>query len=464
MSKREERLRDLIAAAMRDDPARFATLSAMRRWLDWSGRDLDLARPPSRQDARAFLLALRGTEPRTSADAMFGYFQLGAARIWGAEQTAHLAAALRDVRVAPKAAVRSHRDKAARAVSRLPDPGWRAAFDALLAQHGAPGRRGRSAPDWSLSHIESVAAALGRWHRHATASGIDLRPACVALDAYGERLAADGCSATTAATYMERVLSGWMTVIAPGDDLSHVRIVVDRWRDRAAHEPKRRGKASRIVPASRIQSLGYALIDKARAAPMHGLHAARTYRNGLMLVVATCLPERARALRALTFDETLTLAAPDEVRIALPGHALKLREKKKSRGGYETVIGNRGLHDALAEYRRTFRPVFDDGAWLFPSTLDRAAPLSENRIGAVCGDVTERALGVRVNVHLLRDCVVTEAIDAMENGGVLASPLLRHRDPRTTRRHYDHAASLEAARDLARALDRRRSSRPELAL
>jgi integrase len=69
---------------------------------------------------------------------------------------------------------------------------------------------------------------------------------------------------------------------------------------------------------------------------------------------------------------------------------------------------------------------------------------------------TKRAFGQPINPHLFRDCAVsTVATDDPEHIGI-AAPLLGHRDPRTTEKHYVQANALAAGRRLRRSIDRLR--------
>lgn len=465
--EKKEKMLDLLqgraANAKSMGGSSLPTLRAVfERWLAFAGETADPMTPPSRRQAAAFLHHLRDALPTRTADARYADFQRAAALVWGAAETAHLAAALRDVRCTMKAPRRTPLEAAAQLVAILPEPAWRAAFGAVLARHDPDAPRRPGVPHWSPSHIANVARALGAWGGHCRERGLDPRPSGVAMQAYADALEGDGVAAISIAAYLDRVRLGWRGLIEPGAELPGAELVIARWRDRAAEEEGRKGKAARIVPASRVHELGYALMTEARDAPVRGLEAARTYRNGLLLALATALPQRARALSTLALDQTITLVAPDEIHIDLPGETLKMREPKKKRTRFQEAIVSARLHAALAEYRRDFRPIFDAGDWLWPSTLDQSGPISESRIGVICGDITERRLGVRVNVHLLRDCVVTEAIERMPDGGVLAAPLLGHRDPRTTAQHYDHAEDVEAVRRLSTTVARHRSrARPD---
>lgn len=223
--------------------------------------------------------------------------------------------------------------------------------------------------------------------------------------------------------------------------------------------------AAGIVPASTIYDLGFEIMASARAAPFYGTRAAQTYRDGLLLAVASAVPERARALSALDFASTFRLGPAPEICVALPGHVLKRPERLKPSASVSLSLHNAALWDALEEYRTVFRPIFDDGTALFPSQVSPGAALSEQRLSTVIRNETQRHLGVAVSIHRVRDCVGTEATETFLDHAMMGTLLLGHsRDAKTFEHHYNHAEGLRAAHALAEALARRQSRRPDLEL
>ena len=387
-----------------------------------------------------------------------------AAERWGAEPTAHFGRVLRRARARAKPPPKTKRAEAVEAIGRLPAD-WQPALRARLD----PG-----ADVWSADHALSIARALHRWSGYADAQGLPLVPTGAALDAYGQWLLGGGTksagprrkppSLRSVADYLARIETGLAT-IHPGADSPARAFVVRDWRERADRHGPTTKTGAQLVGAWAIYGLGFDLIAAARRASPRGVDAARLYRNGLILAVGAALPERARALAALAFGTTLRLLGEDRIHIHLPPSALKMPERLKADAPpYDAMFVNPGLAEALETYRRGFRPIFDDGTCLFPSIMAPGQAIGERRIGNLAAQETKKAFGVRIPIHRLRDNVATEAAETLEGGGLAATALLRHRDPATTARHYDHADGLKAARAFAAEIDRRRSRPTDLDL
>ena len=382
-------------------------------------------------------------DPRTTggAYARFAAFQIAAGHGWGPEATAHLARTLRASRVTKKTAPGDRWTRAAGGVAQLP-PAWRPRFEALLqVSREAPQSRGTLI--WSAARIEAVAAALRRFHAFAATAGAAPTPMARLLQAWAESVVAGGAAAITAATYLSRVVDGFERVLTPGLVYDAAAAVADRWAARADEEPGRKKKAARIVPASELDALGFDLMAEADAAPLRRISEATLYRDGLMLAVAATLPERASALAALEFEATLFLEPGGVIRLAIPGEFLKVRERLKARRGFHARIHRPSLHRALSRWRAVYRPMFDGGAWLWPSRLNQEHGLTPSAISTVIGAVTKARLGRAVSLHLVRDCVATEIIETDPvNGAVRAKGVLRHRDMAVTSDFYVHAEGL----------------------
>ena len=390
----------------------------------------------------SYLDALRA-DPRMAggAYARFGTFQIAAGHGWGPETSAHLARTLRASRVTKKAPPADRWTRAAAAVAQLP-PAWRPRFEAVLqVSRDAPQSRGTLI--WSADRITAVAAAL-RWFQAfaATAAAVPT-PTARLLQAWAESVVAGGAAAITAATYLSRVVDGFERVLTPGLVYDAAAAVADRWAARADDEPGRKQKTARIVPASELDALGFDLMAEADAAPLRRISEATLYRNGLMLTVTATLPERARAIAALEFDATLFIEPGGVIRFAIPGESLKIHERLKARRGFHARIHRPSLHRALSRWRAVYRPMFDGGAWLWPSRLDQEHGLTPKAISTVIGAVTKERLGRQVSLHLVRDCVATEIIETDPvNGAVRAKGVLRHKDGAVTDDFYVHAEGL----------------------
>lgn len=411
-------------------------------------------------------LRLRQAEVGGVAWAEFAYLQKIAAEVWGPEKTAQFARILRDARVKEKAKDGCRWERAVTMLSRLPEE-----WQAPLREHISISKKGRAVLGrtiWSVSHTQSVISALSRWHVYCTETGTPLMPTGGSLHRYATDLTSRNTNRSpvcdrTAADYLQRIMSGLGIVTKRRFVSSACDYVVTDWSERAKSQGSHTKSGAQLVGASRIYTFGFELMQKARSRKMRGLHAAKDFRNGLLLAVAVALPERARALSILEFDTNLWLIGKKSVRIVLPGSALKLPEAQKHMTSVTFILENPSLAAALIEYRTTYRPLFDDGNCLFPSVHGKTGPVTERHLGRLAGDLLEAEFVTRVSLHRIRDNVATEASEVLHDGGRSATVLLRHRDRAVTKRHYDHSEGILAAVQFGRSIDARRTKQPDLA-
>lgn len=398
--------------------------------------------------------------------AEFAYLQKVAAGIWGPEKTAHFARVLRDARVTDKVKDSCRWERAVTMVSRLPEE-----WQAPLREHISVSKRGRAALGrtiWSVSYAQSVLSALSRWNVYCTETGTPLMPTGGSLHRYATDLTSRiayraPVSDRTAADYLQRIMSGLGIVAQRRFVSSACDYVVTDWSERAKSQGSHTKSGAQLIGASRIYTFGFELMQKARSRNIRGIHAAKDFRNGLLLALAVALPERARALSILEFDTNLWLVGKESIRIVLPGSALKLPEAQKHMTSVTFILENPSLAAALIEYRTTYRPLFDDGNCLFPSVHGKIGPVTERHLGRLAGDLLEAEFRPRVSLHRIRDNVATEASEVLHDGGRSATVLLRHRDPAITQRHYDHSEGILAAVQFGRSIDARRTKQPYLA-
>ena len=398
-------------------------------------------------------LRARIAEVGSPALAEFAYVQQRAAELWGAGPTAHFGRVLRKARTSTKAATPSKFDKARAAVERLP-VAWQGAFHDKIALSETGKARAGEEP-WSADYLLAVIRALVAWVGFCEARALPLRPTGVQLERYARACAErrdDPVSVRTASDYLLRIHAGY-ALIEPGYPSGGCEHVMRDWCERASlcGTPTKTG--AQLVTARAIYDLGFSRIAAARARPMRGLHAARDFRNGLLLAVGSALPERARALSWLAFDRSLFLLDDGHIHIRLPASGLKMLQRlKPSSDGRDTLFQNARLHAALGEYRALYRPLFDEGACLFPSMKAPGMSISEAQIGRLVGNMTLAAFGTRVPVHRIRDNVATDAAEHLEGGILAASSLLGHRNIETTRT-YDHSQGTRAAQAFGEYLE-----------
>lgn len=434
-------------------------LSAFWQWRGDTRMDL-----PSADEMDSFLQAQLAQRPVGSAHSLFAYLQIGAARIWGGEETRHFSSVLRRERVSSKPPRMNEWERARGEIVKLPDD-WQEPMLAQLerSERGTLVRRDTT-PLWSASYCGAVARALAGWHRFCTARGLDRQPSAVSMESYAQHLV-EGPQRTqkkTAHDYLARVYAAFRTVLDPGFSSSACEFVLHDWEARSHDEAMRTKSAKQLVTATAIRDLGWDLIEKGRGRQLQGMHAARDVRNGILLITAVALPQRARALSALEFDKTLILGEDGQISISIPGKFIKQREARKARSPYKVAFVNYELHAALDDYRKTYLPMFGHSRSLAPSMLSQTQGIGEKQIGRLVGDLTFRAFGVRISVHRIRDNVATEIAENLSNGGLLAGAVLGHRSGQTTARHYDHSTGVAAVRDFAEVIDGRRSRPIEL--
>ncbi|WP_306752390.1 hypothetical protein [Paracoccus actinidiae] len=400
-------------------------------------------------------LEIRLSEVGPKALTEFAHVQREAARKWGAAPTAHFGQVLRAHRVTQKPRRKSNWEKAACALRMLPEA-WQPPFDEIIraSQRGIQMRRQRI---WSAAFTSSVLGALRLWADFNSRSNCPSIPTGEGFSRFAEEKinGVNGCaSASSVADYLDRILIGY-SILAPDAIPTGAMFVAQVWRHRGKQEGSPSKTGAQLVGASEIYQLGFALIDEARRMIVRGPDAARQFRNGLLLALGIALPQRARALSCLSFGTTLKVAEGELIRIEIPASMLKRLEARKAGEPYSQALINEPLQTALLDYMREFRPIFDEGPALFPSMLARGAAISEAHIGRLTGDMTQRAFGVRVTVHRLRDNVATEASEYLSSP-LAASALLGHRSSQTTARHYDHYDGVSAARAFAEHTSRLR--------
>ena len=192
-----DRFEDRVAAVSahlaetRPELNRWAVADGLRAFLD---PEADPSRPPTPAELRERLAAAIEARGRDAAFRDFGFFQIGAAHLWGAAETAHFARVLREARVVEKPERQTEWERAEGAVRRLP-PEWREPMTAHLARSQEEGgsRRGRR-DVWSASRLKAVADALARWRTWCDAAGAGHLPTGVSLDAYARHLVLRGVS------------------------------------------------------------------------------------------------------------------------------------------------------------------------------------------------------------------------------------------------------------------------------
>ncbi len=381
---------------------------------------------PGRDDLTAHIDA-RVSPVGDKAFEEFAHLQRVAACVWGAGRTSHFAIVLRNARVAPKRVKNDRWQKPQLAIKRLPME-WRMAMqqqaDMSKSRSSIPGLK-----IWGPDYTLAVSLALGRWAEYARVNGLALVPTGATLERYANWLIdpsnADGrVSQRATSDYISRINAG-LRIVEPSSASNARAFVVRYWRERAksAGTPTKTGK--QLVGAVTIYDHGFDLIAAARARPVRGVRAATVFRNGLILVIGVSLPQRARALSALAFGSTLRILGDGAVHVRIPAEMLKVPEDCKDGDPFDVVWHNARLAAVLEEFRRDFRPLFDNGSCLFPNVHAPGQSISEKQIGVLAGDMTKSAFGVRIPIHRFRDNVATESSEHLTGGRLATAVLLR---------------------------------------
>lgn len=437
---------------------RAASAAALRSFLSSRAQAMGL---PAPDEVSAYLAQLLRRLPKRSAYAEFSHLQIAAAFLWGTQPTAFFAKVLRSQRVTKKAARQTEWDRARRAITGLPQA-WQAPMNELLQRSCQCSLHPRGLI-WSATRIKSVADALRRWSVYCDDAAIDPCPTGAHLEAYAAALRATGdIGSNSISDYLGRIVTGYQDVIQKTAALPGAAFVVARRRElKGAPTTKTQ---SQIVGASVIANLARDLFAEARHRPIRSLAAAVKARDAVLLLLAISLPERSRALSALSFDETLHFGTRPWLHFDFPGAVLKGLQIHKAGKRRRVEVQNSELWDMLSEYRTAFRPLFDDGQALFPSSKALGHSLSETRLSSIVGTVTQARLGVRITLHRLRDIVATQASETMVNGTMVAAGVLGHKSEQTSKRYYDHSEGRAAMKKVAALTAARRGPTTELRL
>lgn len=365
---------------------------------------------------------------------------------------------VRDIQPRSDVTLKSEWDMVRTAMVRLP-PEWHGPFDRFVERSESD----HVPSDEMLSPftLKGMAEALVAWDRFR--EGDTLSPLTGAeLNHFATQLANRGVWPSGVLSTTTKIYMCYIHILVPNFRSEACQTVLRELKGRAATAGPCRKSPSQIVPASLIYQTGLAIMADAQTALGHDIHSAVDYRNGLLLAVAAAVPLRRRALASLDLATSFRLEDRPGIQLDIAGDFLKLRQDKKSVAHYRARLASPVLWDAVRFWSQRFRPVFDDGTALFPSTRVRGEALVAGVLGQVFGDTTEERLGVRVPIHRIRDCVATECIEEMEHGAGWARHLLNHKSAQTTMRYYDHSTGIRVTREFGQVVVARRSDPTDL--
>ncbi len=237
----------------------------------------------------------------------------------------------------------------------------------------------------------------------------------------------------------------------PERDWTFINRIASRIRGR--HKPAR-DKRAILAPSQNLLQLGLQLMDSASSASTPR-RAATAYRDGLVITFLALMPLRRRNLAELALGETLVDVDGTWVLI-LPGEITKTHVPKED-------LWPEMLVPYLNYYLTVHRPYLASltGRWAKPIgnalwVSTDGSPMTQMAIYDRIRARTEEAFGFAINPHAFRHAAATTlAIEDPEHVRA-ASTILGHRSSATTQRYYQLAGSLEAGRQFATTLDRRR--------
>lgn len=215
-----------------------------------------------------------------------------------------------------------------------------------------------------------------------------------------------------------------------------------------------RSKLERLVHSRELFDLGLQLMETAGQGNTV-FRAAGQFRDGLMIAILGARAPRLSNLHKMRVGVELVFA---EGRYGLCFDA----DQMKARRPYLAPLPST-LTPYIDDYLRDFRPrlfafakpPFDphtDAMWI--SRWGR--PIDWPGIQRQIGVRTKTAFGFPIPVHWFRDALASSIAEADPEAIGIAAALLSHRDPHTTRKHYEHASMIRATREFQDILIKRK--------
>jgi integrase len=213
-----------------------------------------------------------------------------------------------------------------------------------------------------------------------------------------------------------------------------------------------RSKFDRVVLAERIVQAGLTLMREAEAFARYPFKRAIGIRNGLIIALLAVCPIRIKNYAALEIGRTFK-QEQGNWRIALPYGTTKTdTADQRPVPDY--------LQDAVDLYLTESRPVLigsrqaTNSLWISSRTGRR---YTTKNLGTQISKITLETIGVDVSPHLFRTAAATTSACYATDMPYLASAVLNHTNSRDTEEHYIRTTTLNAVKDFAAILRRRRS-------
>ena len=294
---------------------------------------------------------------------------------------------------------------------------------------------------WRTGTKKKVAAAYGRWLTFLHFNGdldATVGPAERVFEervrAYHEELKSQVASVTVSGRITD--LHEALRVMVPE---RHFPFLTRAMYTLKARAKPTRNKRAKYVHPSHLFKEALRLLDGTESEPCaREVWRAGRYRDALMIAILANWPVRRRNFCSIVIGTNLHKAGE---RYVLRFEA----DETKNHLPIEASLAP-ALSPYMDRYLGTYRPLLlkgraSDSLWI--STL--GTDMAEISIYFRVRDVTQRELGIALNLHAFRDGPPTAlATDDPAHVGA-AMPILGHTDPRIFNKHYNQAKDTEAA-------------------
>jgi integrase len=212
-----------------------------------------------------------------------------------------------------------------------------------------------------------------------------------------------------------------------------------------------RSKFDRVVLPERLVEAGLTLVTEAEAFARYPFKRAIGIRNGLIVALLAACPIRIKNYAALEIGTTFKQEQGSW------WICLSYGSTKTDTADHRPVPDY--LTDAVKLYLAVSRPVLigsrpaTDALWISSRTGRR---YTTKNLGTRISNITLETIGVDVSPHLFRTAAATTSACYGTDMPHLASAVLGHTDPPLTEKYYIRTTTLNAAKDYAAILRRRR--------
>src|SRR5262245_14611236 len=199
-----------------------------------------------------------------------------------------------------------------------------------------------------------------------------------------------------------------------------------------------KSRAARILPAERIFPGALAELERLAAAPTLSRRDQIHYRDVLIVALLTCCPVRLRNLTQIEIGRHLRRTG-SEWQLTFEADETKTRQPLRH-------VAASALVPRLEFYLAQVRPGFR----LAPGRQrlwsgSKGPPLAYETLYSQVCLTTKRLFGVTISPHSFRTIAATALADSSPEDALHARPLLGHRSPKTTERHYIRASQVLAS-------------------